>query len=133
MIERAVVSQVDFDVTRIVIDTRKRGLGDISSLAQSISELGLLHPIALLPNGTLVSGYRRLEACKSLGWQTVPVIIREWEELQTELAEIDESIIHNKLKGLERSRNILRRKDIYEALYPEMMHDRDRKSNGQDH
>ena len=42
-------------------------LGDIDELAASISELGLLQPILLNPQFSLVAGLRRLEACRQLG------------------------------------------------------------------
>ena len=51
---------------------RKR-LGDIEGLARSIEEVGLLNPVTITDDGRLVAGYRRLEACKLLGWGEVPV------------------------------------------------------------
>jgi DNA methylase/ParB/Sulfiredoxin domain len=59
----------------INIGTRlRRDLGDLHSLAKSISEVGLLHPIVLnSKNDVLVAGQRRLEACKILGWHKIPV------------------------------------------------------------
>lgn len=51
---------------------RKR-LGDIEGLARSIEDVGLLNPVTITDDGRLVAGYRRLEACKLLGWGEVPV------------------------------------------------------------
>ena len=51
----------------------RKDLGDIASLAKSIEEIGLLHPIVVTPEGKLIAGGRRLKACKALGWDTVPV------------------------------------------------------------
>jgi N6-adenosine-specific RNA methylase IME4/ParB-like chromosome segregation protein Spo0J len=59
----------------------RKDLGDIGSLAQSIKEIGLLHPIVIQPNGTLIAGKRRLEACKSLGWQTIAVTEVDLEDI----------------------------------------------------
>jgi ParB-like chromosome segregation protein Spo0J len=53
----------------------RRDPGDIAGVAQTIAEFGLLQPIPIQPDGTLVAGWRRLEACKLLGWQTVPVTV----------------------------------------------------------
>lgn len=57
------------------IDVGKRyrqDYGDIDSLMESIREHGLLSPITLVPGNTLLCGGRRLEACKRLGWSSVP-------------------------------------------------------------
>jgi N6-adenosine-specific RNA methylase IME4 len=45
----------------------RRDMGDISELAASISEDGLLHPIVVTPSGTLIAGQRRIEAHRMLG------------------------------------------------------------------
>jgi ParB/RepB/Spo0J family partition protein len=59
----------------------RKDLGDIPSLAATIGELGLLHPIVVRPDGTLIAGERRLEACKLLGWQHVPVTVVDLNEI----------------------------------------------------
>src|ERR1700686_622708 len=53
----------------------RKDLGDLRSLAQSIEEVGLLHPVVVTPEGRLIAGQRRLEACRSLGWTDVPVTV----------------------------------------------------------
>ena len=37
-------------------------------LETSIEELGLLHPVVIRPDGTLIAGERRLAACKLQAW-----------------------------------------------------------------
>jgi hypothetical protein len=65
-------------ITHIVIGVRhRRDLGDIDSLARSITDVGLLHPIVIRPDGVLIAGARRLAACKALGWSEIPVRIME--------------------------------------------------------
>jgi hypothetical protein len=44
----------------------RKELGDIASLAESIEEHGLLQPIVLTPDGTLIAGLRRIEAFRCL-------------------------------------------------------------------
>jgi ParB/RepB/Spo0J family partition protein len=44
----------------------------ISELAESISRLGLIHPIVLDQENVLVAGETRLSACKALGWTHIP-------------------------------------------------------------
>jgi N6-adenosine-specific RNA methylase IME4/ParB-like chromosome segregation protein Spo0J len=51
----------------------RRDLGDVGALAASIADIGLLHPIVVRPNGSLIAGERRLKAAKLLGWASIPV------------------------------------------------------------
>jgi ParB/RepB/Spo0J family partition protein len=53
----------------------RKDLGDLWSLADSISEVGLLHPVVVTPERRLIAGQRRLEACLLLGWKDVPVTV----------------------------------------------------------
>ena len=51
----------------------RQDLGDIPALAASIREFGLLRSVLITCDGHLIAGRRRLEACKLLGWRTIPV------------------------------------------------------------
>jgi hypothetical protein len=51
----------------------RRDFGDIDQLADSIEDIGLLHPITVNEDGLLLAGARRLAACKRLGWKQIPV------------------------------------------------------------
>ena len=60
----------------IIIDhCFRQDLGDLQGLAESIREFGLLRPVLITRDGRLIAGRRRLEACKRLGWETIPVIV----------------------------------------------------------
>lgn len=80
---------------RVSIDSIKIGdrfrkeLGDLTSLSKSISEVGLLHPIVINEEGTLIAGYRRLRACESLGWKEVPVTVISLKDIVR--GEVDEN------------------------------------------
>lgn len=66
----------------------RKDMGDIAGLAASIAEIGLLHPIVVRADGTLIAGERRLEACKQLGWVDVSVNVVDIDEVvRGELAE----------------------------------------------
>lgn len=45
----------------------RHDLGDVNSLAHSIADVGLLHPIVVTPDMRLVAGQRRIAAYQSLG------------------------------------------------------------------
>ena len=69
-------------IAKIHIGKRhRRDLGDVDGLAASIAELGLLHPVVIRPDGALIAGERRLEACKALGWTHVPVTVVELHKI----------------------------------------------------
>ena len=66
----------------------RKDLGDVRSLADSIGEIGLLHPVVITPKGKLIAGRRRQEAAKLLGWKTIPVHVVDLENIvDGELAE----------------------------------------------
>lgn len=71
----------------------------IPELMDSIKQEGLLSPIGLWKRGekdyVLVFGFRRLTACKKLGWRKVPAIVRE------DLTMKDVKV-HNILENLQR-------------------------------
>jgi hypothetical protein len=73
-------SQVPIDSIKIGSRFRK-DLGDIASLAKDISEIGLLHPIAINQNGELISGLRRIEAFKLLGRNEIPAHIVNLDDI----------------------------------------------------
>jgi ParB-like chromosome segregation protein Spo0J len=62
-------------------ERHRRDLGDIPGLARSINEIGLLHPVVVRPDGTLIAGERRIAACRMLGWQSVPVTAIDLESV----------------------------------------------------
>jgi ParB/RepB/Spo0J family partition protein len=59
----------------------RRDMGDVSGLAQSLQEVGLLHPIVVRPDGILIAGERRLHACKMLGLTEVPIRVVNIDEI----------------------------------------------------
>lgn len=93
------------------------------SLAESIREQGLLHPIIVRPrqNGfTLVVGRHRLMAVKKLKHKTIRCEIREGLKVDAaQLAEIDENLMRADLSPAEQAAHHATRKELYEKLYPE--------------
>jgi ParB family chromosome partitioning protein len=66
----------------------RKNMGDIEGLARSIADVGLLHPIVIRPDGTLIAGERRLAAYKLLRRTEIPVTIVDLDDIvRGELAE----------------------------------------------
>lgn len=60
-------------IEEIIIGQRfRRDLGDLGPLAESMREIGLLHPVVVTPGGHLIAGARRIAAARLLGWETIP-------------------------------------------------------------
>lgn len=79
-------------IADIRVGTRfRKEMGDIASLAKSIQEVGLLHPVVVTPDGELIAGMRRLAACQSLGWTDIPVTVLAIENIT--LGEHDENVM----------------------------------------
>ena len=53
---------------------------DVGDLVNSIREVGLLQPIVVTPDNTIISGHRRFKSIQSLGWTEVEVEVKEVEE-----------------------------------------------------
>ena len=107
-------------IIRIKVENRLRPLNaeKVAELAESIAQVGLLQPIGVRPDGTLVYGYHRLEACKRLGWTEIPAVVVDGDDLRAELAEITENLGRNELTLLERAEHLARLKAVYQQQYP---------------
>ena len=121
---------MELQIDQIKIGERKRPVDpqQVAGLAASIRLLGLMNPITVDQDYGLLAGLHRLEACKLLGWESIPATICALSDvvdtaaLQKELAEIDENLIRNDLSVLERGIQHFERKRIYETLHPETRH-----------
>jgi hypothetical protein len=72
----AIAAKTSVKIKDIKIGDRfRKDLGDIEALANSIKDVGLLHPIVVNENNELVAGHRRIEAAKKLGWNEVPYTV----------------------------------------------------------
>jgi site-specific DNA-methyltransferase (adenine-specific) len=60
-------------------------LSSIEELMESITQMGLLQPLIIDTNNQIISGNRRFESIKRLGWEEVDVVEREVKEGEEEL------------------------------------------------
>ena len=69
---------------------------DMAKIVESIGKVGTITPLLArqLPDGgyELISGHRRLEACRKLGLDTIPVIVREMTDDEAVIAMVDANL-----------------------------------------
>ena len=104
---------------KIIPGRRKAVPSHIAELTKSIADVGLLNPITINEDRTLIAGLHRLEAAKLLNWTEIDCTICDIDSTRAELAEIDENVIRQPLSDMELNRALTRRKELYEALHPE--------------
>lgn len=75
----------------IVKDRIRKDFGDIQELAEDIKKNGLINPPVINKDYELLAGERRLRACKSLGWEQMPVNMMDTRDalhdLEVEISE----------------------------------------------
>jgi ParB family chromosome partitioning protein len=108
-------------IHEITVPERLRtDLGDIPELAESISRLGLIHPIVIDRDKVLIDGERRLCACKSLGHDRIDVrYFDELDELKRTAIEIEANIKRKQMSFDEECRSIVRIHELGCASDPE--------------
>lgn len=85
-------------INRIVVEETARirkDIGDIAALENSIRKVGLLNPIVVDEQDRLVAGYRRLTACRNLGWREIEVSVVDFggDALKRLDGEVDENLL----------------------------------------
>jgi ParB family chromosome partitioning protein len=77
-------------VSRIAVKDRVRqDLGSLDDLKTSMTERGLINPITVKADGTLIAGERRLHAAQELEWTHVAVRIWRQQADATELLKVE--------------------------------------------
>ena len=83
---------------------------DMQQLMESIKEYGVIVPILVRPNPIegeakceIVSGHRRFEACKRLGIEDIPVIVRNLDDDEAILAMVDSNLHREQLLPSEKA------------------------------
>ena len=111
---------------------------NVLALMNSITDVGLIHPIAVSYYGRGINGRgsygvnvgaHRLEAHKRLGLEEIDAVIIDLPGRKGMLAEIDENLIRRDLTDAECAKLTAERKRIYELDHPETKHGGDRKGS----
>lgn len=82
----------------------------LDELARSINESGLLQPIVVRPTihdnkdkFLVIAGERRLRACRSLGWEEIPAVVRDSTGEDALIASLVENMQRSDLNAIERA------------------------------
>lgn len=116
----------------------------VSELVASIQQVGLRHPITVRVVKRYVSGVRtdaweivagrhRYRAFSEMGKETIPSEVLDdalADDANAELVMIDENLVRGVFTPAQESAAIARRKEIYEALHPELVHGSNQGSDG---
>jgi len=116
------IQEIPIDSIHVAKDRQLMDASTVPALAESIKSIGLQAPLGVRANGdghSLVWGWKRLQAVKSLGWKVVPASIVTLDDLHAALAEIDENLCRAELTAAQRSKQLAKRKELYESLHPE--------------
>lgn len=105
------------------VDARQVIEARVEELNKSIvANGGLINPVRVRHRGfyyEVIAGWHRTVACRQLGWLNVPCVVADDDDLRAELAMIDENIVRTNLSPIDEARQMKRRKEIYESLFPE--------------
>ena len=81
----------------------------LAQLADSIRHSGVLSPILVAREGsryTIIAGERRWRAARLAGIETIPAIVREWDEIKRQEAALIENIQRENLNPIEEAQGI---------------------------
>lgn len=81
----------------------------VDQLRSSIEEVGLMSPVTLTQNGTLVSGLHRLTALVRLGHKSIPAILVEEDAIKNDIEQIDENLVRQTLTFTEKAEQSIRK------------------------
>ena len=110
------IEDVPVNQVRLRFRLRTPKESKVEEIAESIATLGLLNPVTVDNQGFLICGFHRLLAVKSLGWETIPAIRKDFSLIYSELGEIDENLKRSELNHIEIAEHIVRREELLEQL-----------------
>jgi ParB family chromosome partitioning protein len=93
----------------------------VEAIAESFAKRGQLQNIIVTHGRRLVAGEHRLEAARSLKWDTIgcTVVPEGTSPDEVELIELDENFARAELSEIEKTAITLRRKELYDKVHPE--------------
>lgn len=113
------IEKVPVDGVEVGARHRRLNQAKVDALAASMASEGLLNPITVYEPSDgfvgLVAGAHRLAAARQLGWEWIESIFIVGDEIDREIAEIDENLCRAELTEAEEAAHLKRRKELWEA------------------
>jgi len=107
-------------IADIKINPRQRtelNKDDVAALAQSLSRIGLIHPVVIDSEMNLIAGGTRLAAALSIGWEKIDVRWNNSEDPnELQIIELEENLKRSDLTWQDKCRAIKKIHDAYVAL-----------------
>lgn len=101
-------------------EARQRRVIKTDDLERSISQIGVLQPIIVERDGTLIAGERRLEACRALGLPDIPVrFADQLEPAELAIIELEENLKRSDLDWKDQTSAIGRIHQLFCDLDPD--------------
>ncbi|MBX7056664.1 MAG: ParB N-terminal domain-containing protein [Leptospirales bacterium] len=83
----------------------RRDAGDLSELVESMRRLGLLQPVVIDADNRLIAGFRRLQAARELGWESIEArLVDVQDQKERILMEVDENVVRREFSPDEMDR-----------------------------
>lgn len=123
---------INWPLDKIEIAANRRPVSQetVAGLVESIKEVGFRGAIEVRPDGRLVAGRHRVEAVARLGWDTIPTLVFDGDDLDAEIFEINENLKRSELTVVQRSKQTARLKTLYEQKHPEARHGENQHTRG---
>jgi len=110
-----------YPVALVKVSAGRRALKEetVLDIMSTSAQVGVLEPILLNIDGTLVAGAHRLEAARRMGLSSVPAMVRYLSPIDAAIAELVENFASNPLVGLDKAEATAKYKRLLEEKYPE--------------
>lgn len=120
-------------IADIIVEDRLRDIDEswAAAIAETVKDRGLDQPVTVRRAGVkfrLVAGAHRLRACALAGLERINANVRDLDDNEARIVEIDENLIRRELSPLDRAIFLAQRKAAWEKLNPETKHGGNRKS-----
>lgn len=103
-----------------VVDRVRETVGDLRELTDSMRGRGLINPITIKADGTLIAGERRLTAARELRWAEIPCHVWQDETADELIAiEIEENTCRADLTLAEAEKAWQRYRELLKPLMPD--------------